>query len=108
MNMQNSEAETRARSNLFMACMAAGLVLMLLSLWIFTLLSDGAAALGLVLPGWLHSLLGLAMAFLPLTLLIQLARKRLDRLYPDSPPRKVPEAWERKAENAQRPTSNDP
>jgi len=94
--MEPSEEEIRHRSNVFMRCMGIGLILMPFSLWVYTWLISGLEAIKVSLPAWFSSVLGLAMAFLPLVVLIQFARRRLNRDYPDSRPRRVPEAWERK------------
>ena len=93
--MNPSESEIRFRSNLFMACIAVGMGLMPLSLWLYSVLMDAASHLGLTPPDWLNSVLGLAMAFLPVTVCVQVARRHLRKRYPDSSPRRVPEAWER-------------
>lgn len=97
-----NDEEINHRSLALLGCLLAGLALTIPALLLYNGALELGSAYGLELPGWLQSCIGLAVALLPLVLLVRLAAGKLNLRYPETADRRVPEAHERPSAHKRR------
>jgi len=91
-------SESNTRGLVVLACMFGGCILVIPAAWLGNELFRR-----IDLAPWLESALGIAIALLPMLLLVRFAAKQLQRRYPDSLPTRIPEAHERPSAHKRKP-----
>lgn len=94
-----SQNESNHRSALFFACLLLGLLLIVpavhLHHWLVQIFERG----GHPFPAWFRDFTGFLFAVSPIAYIAFKTTRYLNRCYPDSPARRIPEPYERPSAN---------